>query len=719
MPQQIGHYQILEELGRGAMGIVFRSLDPSIGRPVAIKVIRTQEFSSAAENEEARLRFTREASAAGRLSHPNIVTIYQLGEERGYRYLVMEFVPGSPLDKVMSNGTILPIKQIVSMLCSLADALDHAHGEGIVHRDIKPANIIVRPDGKVKITDFGIARVCSQAITKTGFTFGTPAYMAPEQIAAESVGGQADQFSLAVMACEMLSGKKPFEAPTDQAMMYEIVNAEPKRAHELNSALPTSCSRVIQKALSKSPAARYPTCTLFVQALTTSLQVTGHSDQTNGRPVQSALHMAVPPYLGRGGKRGLVPGVLLACALATLGLVFVRHSRYSTSTKTKPNPSATQLPTTTQLSAKTVPPSNEIGKSSQAAQSVAPPYPPHGAVPSAAPPRPPPPKEKPVTPSRIRVGGNVQAANLIRTVTPVYPALAKQARIQGTVRFSAVIGKDGSIQNLQLVSGPPLLVAAAQEAVKQWQYKPTLLNQEPVEVLTQIDVNFTLPVRQKSDKATTPPSIPAQAATPDQTPRATTPGTSNPASNMNRGTPEPGQVWVNPETKVFHRQGSKLYGTTKAGKYMSDSDAIKAGYRDFSVAPPPRDSDIWQSDKRAIYALLLKWEKATRDQNIIQLMDCYAPQVKFYGRLKNFSQKEVALKKEAFFNSVRRFDVSGQSIESLNDKEAVVLLSEHLNMVAPKIDGVPDEQFLGIERMRLLLGKIAGNWKIVSEEPIK
>ena len=161
MPEQIGPYEIVDELGRGAMGVVFRGLDPSIGRAVAIKVIRSQEFSTADENAEARLRFTREASAAGRLSHPNIVTVYQLGEERGFQYLVMELVPGSSLEKLMGAGTPMKAERALGILRPIADALDHAHGEGVVHRDIKPANILVRPDGKVKITDFGIARVVS------------------------------------------------------------------------------------------------------------------------------------------------------------------------------------------------------------------------------------------------------------------------------------------------------------------------------------------------------------------------------------------------------------------------------------------------------------------------------------------------------------------------------------------------------------------------------
>ena len=238
MPEQIGPYQIVEELGRVAMVMVFRGVDPGIGRAVAINVIRSQEFSTADENAEARLRFTRETSAAGRLSHPNIVTVYQLGEERGFQYLVMELVPGNSLEKLKGAGTPMKAEQALQILRPIADALDHAHGESVVHRDIKPANILVRPDGRVKITDFGIAHVVSQTLTKIGMTTGTPAYMSPEQIMSSKVDGKADHFSLAVMAYEMLGGRKPFEAEAPHTLMLRIRNYEPEPIHNVNPGLP-------------------------------------------------------------------------------------------------------------------------------------------------------------------------------------------------------------------------------------------------------------------------------------------------------------------------------------------------------------------------------------------------------------------------------------------------------------------------------------------------
>jgi serine/threonine-protein kinase len=177
--ESIGPFQLLEELGRGAMGVVFRGFDPAIGRPVAIKIIRADQLASPEEVSDLKVRFAREAAAAGMLSHANIVTVYHLGEEGDLQYLVMELVNGDSLEKTLSNGQPQDPRTAISILAQVADALDYAHGEGIVHRDVKPANILVRTDGKAKITDFGIARILSQTVTGTGLTFGTPAYMSP------------------------------------------------------------------------------------------------------------------------------------------------------------------------------------------------------------------------------------------------------------------------------------------------------------------------------------------------------------------------------------------------------------------------------------------------------------------------------------------------------------------------------------------------------------
>lgn len=273
MIERIGPYRLDEEIGRGGMGIVYRGFDAAIGRTVAVKIIRPQQFSTAEEDAQLKLRFAREAAAAGKLSHPNIVVIYQLGEENGIQYMAMEFVAGLSLEQFLSRGGPMETDTTVSILRQIADALDFAHSEGIVHRDVKPANILVRADGRVKITDFGVARILSQTLTQAGITVGTPSYMAPEQILAARVDGKADQFSLGVIAYQMLSGRKPFDAGTGPGVIYQIMNAEPPSLNEVNTRLTPACAEVVHRALSKDPDGRYPNCSAFVRTLAESITV--------------------------------------------------------------------------------------------------------------------------------------------------------------------------------------------------------------------------------------------------------------------------------------------------------------------------------------------------------------------------------------------------------------------------------------------------------------
>ena len=278
--ESIGPYRLDSELGRGAMGVVFRGFDPAIGRAVAIKIIRLDEFAAANEKAEIRFRFAREATAAGKLSHPNIVTVYHLGEQGDLQYLVLELVDGWPLAKSLSDGIPRDRGASITILSQVAGALDYAHREGIVHRDVKPANILVSPDGRVKITDFGIARISSQTVTRTGAIFGTPAYMAPEQILSARVNGQADQFSLAVIAYQMLSGRRPFIADTDAGLIFKITSEEPQPLHELDNSFPRRSSDVLRRGMAKDPDQRYSTCVEFIKDLSESLE-----EQTLGMPV--------------------------------------------------------------------------------------------------------------------------------------------------------------------------------------------------------------------------------------------------------------------------------------------------------------------------------------------------------------------------------------------------------------------------------------------------
>ena len=264
---RIGRYKIVRELGRGAMGVVYLATDPTIGRPVAIKTIRLSEVSDPDERARLRERLFREARSAGVLSHPGIVTIYDMEAQGDVAYIAMEYVNGPTLDQLIS-GQPLPSDRMFSILGQAAVALDYAHQKGIVHRDIKPANIMVTEDNLAKITDFGIAKISTnEQFTMTGAIVGTPHYMAPEQVQGLAVDGRADQFSLAVIAFEMLTGEKPFTGEQLTTVVYKIVAEEPPAAHRLNSTLNQGITNVLRRALAKKPDARYGSCQKFVDAL--------------------------------------------------------------------------------------------------------------------------------------------------------------------------------------------------------------------------------------------------------------------------------------------------------------------------------------------------------------------------------------------------------------------------------------------------------------------
>jgi serine/threonine-protein kinase len=265
---RIGRYKIVGELGRGAMGVVYHAIDPNIGRPVAIKTIHFGGGRTPEEQERLRERLFREARSAGILSHPGIVTIYDVEQQGDLAYIAMEFVDGPTLDQVLSEAHPIPPERMFSILGQTAVALDYAHQKGIVHRDIKPANIMIARDGTAKITDFGIAKInASDQLTMTGNIVGTPHYMSPEQVQGQPVDGRSDQFSLAVIAFEMLTGEKPYSGEHLTTVVYKIVAEEPAAPHRLNPTIGIAIESVLRRSLSKKPDLRYATCQEFAGAL--------------------------------------------------------------------------------------------------------------------------------------------------------------------------------------------------------------------------------------------------------------------------------------------------------------------------------------------------------------------------------------------------------------------------------------------------------------------
>jgi predicted Ser/Thr protein kinase len=265
---RIGRYKIIRELGRGAMGVVYHAIDPNIGRPVAIKTINLGAVLKPDEQERMRERLFREARSAGILSHPGIVTIYDVEQEDDLAYIAMEFVDGVTLDQILSEPQPATPQRIFSVLGQTSAALDYAHGKGIVHRDIKPANVMVAGDGTAKITDFGIAKItASEQFTMTGSIVGTPHYMSPEQVQGQAIDGRSDQFSLAVIAFEMLTGEKPYTGEHLTTVVYKIVAEDPPVPHLINPSLTGPIEVVLRKGLAKKPDGRYSTCSEFVEAL--------------------------------------------------------------------------------------------------------------------------------------------------------------------------------------------------------------------------------------------------------------------------------------------------------------------------------------------------------------------------------------------------------------------------------------------------------------------
>ena len=253
----LGRYEVVDELGRGAMGIVYKGEDPKIHRTVAIKTVRLSDFD---ENviDEMKDRFFREAESAGLLTHPNIVTIYDAGEEHDLAYIAMEFLKGRDLVEYTVKGNLLPIRDVLTIIIQVAEALEYAHSKGIIHRDIKPANIMRIDDtGEVKVADFGIARITSSSKTKTGVIMGTPSYMSPEQVSGKKVDGRSDIFSLGVVLFEMLCGERPFSGDDMTSLMYLIAKEKHPSIKAINTKVPGVIEKVIDKALEKEVDKRY------------------------------------------------------------------------------------------------------------------------------------------------------------------------------------------------------------------------------------------------------------------------------------------------------------------------------------------------------------------------------------------------------------------------------------------------------------------------------
>ncbi|MGD9364984.1 MAG: serine/threonine-protein kinase [Desulfobacteraceae bacterium] len=261
-----GRYEILRELGRGSMGTVFLGLDPKINREVAIKTLKYADVATG-DLDQVKTRFFREAEAAGKLSHTNIVSVYDVGEERDMAYIAMELLNGRDLTQFCMPEHLLPVDQVLSIIADVAAALDYAHNQGVIHRDIKPANIMLLEDGRVKVTDFGIALVVDASKTRTGIVMGTPNYMSPEQVAGQTPDGRSDLFSLGIVLYELLAGAKPFKGDTITTVIHAITHDYHSPFSEFKPDIPACCQTMVDKLLAKGLNERFDSAAQFSKAL--------------------------------------------------------------------------------------------------------------------------------------------------------------------------------------------------------------------------------------------------------------------------------------------------------------------------------------------------------------------------------------------------------------------------------------------------------------------
>ena len=304
-----GRYEIVGELGRGAMGVVYKATDPVIGRAVAVKTIKLSEEGTGLTRPEMLARFQTEARAAGLLTHPNIVVVFDAGEEDGLYYITMELVEGKSVQALLDAGHAFPLPRVLRIMEQTCSALQFAHERNVVHRDIKPANIMLTPDDTVKVTDFGTAKILQfGTVQQTAHVMGTPSYMSPEQIKGRAVDGRSDIFSLGVMLYEMITGEKPFPGQSITTVIYKIVNEEPVPPRQINPSIHPGISAAVMKALAKEPDARYQSCREMLEDLRNYRATLGGGGSPQSTMMMISGGQATPNAtvaMGGGGLRGM------------------------------------------------------------------------------------------------------------------------------------------------------------------------------------------------------------------------------------------------------------------------------------------------------------------------------------------------------------------------------------------------------------------------------
>jgi len=308
--KKIGKYEILDVLGKGAMGIVYKALDPDIEREVAIKAIHFDTIRETAEREERIKRFMQEGRAAGRLNHPNIVTIYDVDREGDLSYIVMQYIQGQTLQKALDSGRTFSVEEVGRLMLPLLRAVDYAHQNGVVHRDIKPGNVLIDGDGIPHLADFGVARTAASTLTAAGIALGTPGYICPEQLRGQAVDARSDVFSLGVLLYVLLTGREPFAAKKMATVMHKIVHDDALPPSTLKPDLPAGFDVIVCRAMAKKPEDRYQSCAEMAAALDSlaqaeALTLTVRVKEADMKPAKK--------------HRGILAAVVIGLVLLILG----------------------------------------------------------------------------------------------------------------------------------------------------------------------------------------------------------------------------------------------------------------------------------------------------------------------------------------------------------------------------------------------------------------
>jgi eukaryotic-like serine/threonine-protein kinase len=473
LPERFGRYEVLDKLGEGAMGRVYRAWDPGVSRVVAVKTLKTDYLTRETADEYLK-RFRREAQSAGGLNHPAVVRIFDLGDD----YLVMEYVEGRTLHRVIREEGRLAPEAALRLIAPVAEAVDHAHRAGIVHRDIKPANIMVQPNGQPKLMDFGVARIEASVMTTAGEILGSPSYMSPEQIAGETVTSRSDVYSLAVVAYEMLTGQPPFQGKTITQVIYSVMHDPPPPPRQWNAALPARYDDIFARALAKDPAVRFATAGEFAAALDVRELEYALSEPALSAPAPRPAGADSPTVVSPGPAIPTAPGpawrapALVAAMVAVLGAVGWLALR---GTHGGPVPeAATPAPLSTLGAAAATPPAPlpspaspfPTARPARAAKVAATPVRQPSATPAPTP-------EPVVEGQLVEMGPGVTPPSPRARQSAPYPDRARRLHLYGTVTIALIVDEAGTPTDLRVVeSAGPILDEAVLKAVRNWRFEP-------------------------------------------------------------------------------------------------------------------------------------------------------------------------------------------------------------------------------------------------------